>query len=836
MTTLIGFEVRASAVRQPLWLGLQPVAALWFPADWYAEPERARRLLAQWRPGATALRFTQGDLLRFAEPVEMACDALGGWPLRLRGHGLSSAPMTAAESAAAPAADVWIVEGGQVTALNLADGAPLDPARWLAVDAYALHDTYDCSATLPAAVERGPPQARELREVLNGKIAEPSAEQRAFLRAMSEHSARASAGPANASSKAAGSRVVASSKLGGIVNSPLVRGGAAVLVILGLILLIASVDLRRISLALLAGLIGYVAWSRLVVGTAKLFGGSEAVAAERTAAPGRPSAGTIPARQGETKPQAWRQWLARLAMISQVSRLLGRQQAAYVRKMMELFESGQLEDALRHAIPLGGDSPSLGQAFGTPGPRADLSLSRGIGPRAAIGLGMDAATYLRRLYRQSFEKLDREGRIDEAVFVLAELLESRTEALDYLEKHGRHAQAAELALAWDQPPEVIVRLHCLAGDWRRAVAVARRDNAFGNAVVQLEKKWPDVAARLREEWAQALAAQGEWLRAVEVIWPIAARRQQAAEWLLSAEAAGGRLGAAALVKRAVLMPDTLKDCAAQLEELRDGADLHAQRHAMAQAILALQTPHPQAAKLARVIGPGLLADQATDHARLSRHELQRVMGLGGDVLFEVDAPLAQLPTAQVKSLVSHATVLNGAVPDAGGLNIHDAVVLDDGRYLVALGEAGAAVVDSRGKLLARFAVPAYRIVIAHSRQVALVMAPRDRLWRVSRLDLTHRRVVDLGVAELGHVAFEFDGIAWTVAAGSRLRVLDTQHSLQDVLWQVADLPGTAVGLSSQADLEQVILAVDPGRLELWRYGLPLRRLLSRGEPVETAPA
>jgi hypothetical protein len=439
------------------------------------------------------------------------------------------------------------------------------------------------------------------------------------------------------------------------------------------------------------------------------------------------------------------------------------------------------------------------------------------------------------LYRQSFEKLDREGRIDEAVFVLAELLEAKLEALDYLEKHERHAQAAELALAWEQPAEVIVRLHCLAGDWRRAVAVARRDNAFAGAVLQLENKWPDVAARLREEWAQALAARGDWLGALDAIWPLPGCRHQAATWLTNAEAAGGRLSAAALVKRAVLLPDTLHDCALRLQDLRDDADEHAQRNAMAQALLALREKPSGAVQLARIIGPACVADHAAGSGVLSRNDLQRLLTLGGDRLFEVDMPPTRLPAHESQPLVQRSEALAGEVPDAGNLGLCDVAALDDGRFLVALGEAGAAIVDTHGKLEARFVVPAYRIVIAHSRQVVLVMAPRDSLWRVSRLDLTHRRVTDLGVAELGHVANEFDGIAWTVLEGSRLRVLDTQRSLHEVLWQVTDLPGRASGLSTQSNLEQVVMANDQGQLELWRYRLPQRRLISRGELVPDAP-
>ena len=48
-------------------------------------------------------------------------------------------------------------------------------------------------------------------------------------------------------------------------------------------------------------------------------------------------------------------WKSRLGMV------LGRRHAAYLRRMLELFDRGELEQALRHAIPLGDGSGGDGQ-------------------------------------------------------------------------------------------------------------------------------------------------------------------------------------------------------------------------------------------------------------------------------------------------------------------------------------------------------------------------------------------------------------------------------------------------------------------------------------------
>jgi hypothetical protein len=252
---------------------------------------------------------------------------------------------------------------------------------------------------------------------------------------------------------------------------------------------------------------------------------------------------------------------------------------------------------------------------------------------------------------------------------------------------------------------------------------------------------------------------------------------------------------------------------------------------MAEALLALKERHPRATQLASIIAPAVLADQIAGHGQLAKNDVQRLLTLAGNAWLHADLPSSGLPGAGGQDLTTHDAVLQGQLPEPGHWPILDAVTLDNGMYLVALGEAGAAIVDRHGKLTARFSVPAQRLVIAHSRQIALAMAPRDQAWRVSRLDIANRRASDLGMAEFEHVATEFDGIAWTVASDSRLRVLDTQNSLHEVLWQVTDLPGRVRALSVNTQVEQIVVAPKHGEPEVWRYSLPLRRLTARGESV-----
>lgn len=839
----------AAQVRHPLLKGRQPVAGLWFPSDWLDEAARARRIVDAWHAGAQAFRFAEGDLLCFAAPVSLDCDHAIGWPLRREGQALCSAELDPAERAELPPADLWLVNGGEALALRLAQAEPLDPSLWLAPGPM-LFDTFDCREALPEPVVLDV-EGRTPREVLGDAVPPASAAQAEFLKALAERAQR--------------QRVLGKAEAGprGSPGSTRRDGGSGISMraVAWLCGIAAALFLAR---ALFYGLSGSTAtpasshvaspqadasslWVSLIVfGLALLLArwGLRRNAREWDSTPRhavRPqrAAGPSPAslkQRGTARPgrSRWRDWAARMAITSQLSRLLGRRQAAYLNRMLKMFDDGDLEQALRHAIPLGGDMQSLGQAFGTPGPRGDLSLNASPGQGASIHLGNDFEVHLRQLYRKTFEKLDREGRVDEAVFVLAELLQARQEALDYLEKHQRHAQAAELALAWDWPPAVIVRLLCLSGDWRRALAVARRDNAFASAVLQMHDRWPDAANRLREEWGQALAQQGEWLKAVDAVWPAAALREQAAAWLLAAEAAGGQLAARALVQRALLLPDTLHACADRLRSLRDDPSLHGERAALAAALNAM-TGHTDASRgLVAVLMPALLADQSQGRGRFDKKTMQSLMRLNPDTLLQADLPGGELPAAEAMPLLKQSAPPSFEAPAAGAHAVLDAVLLDEGRYLVATGEAGALMTDATGRVLARFAVPAYRLVVAHSGQLALALAQRDGLWRVSRIDLVQRQVSDLGLSEIDHFAGEFDGIGWTVARGRRVQVIDTARSLRDVLWQVNDLPGVVIELSATREMEQFIVDDDMHGPSLWRYQCPQRRLLNR-EPLTVSP-
>lgn len=555
----------------------------------------------------------------------------------------------------------------------------------------------------------------------------------------------------------------------------------------------------------------------------------------RGAGPGRaPTAGAVPARRTPPPPTAWRQWLERLAVASRASSLLGARQGAYLRRLMQQFDRGDLLEALRHALPIDGQDASVGAGFGLPGRRADLGLHG----KASYGLNIDigemARELLRKRYRAAFQRLDRDGRIDEAAFVLAELLNVRQEALDYLLRHQRNGQAAELALGWDMPADTVIRLLMLAGDQERAVLVARRDGAFASAVAMLENGHPEHALALRREWGQALVEQGRWLAAVDAVWPDPGSREQAARWLLAAEEAGAELSAAALVQRAALLPDTLVHYAARIDALADPAAPPAPRAALGQALAAHKGQNRALALLATRVLPALAADRALAANELDAQQLQRLLKLSRDPWLQADLPALRTPPLPRQRLWDGTgEPARLRLDAAAGLQRPlDVAALGGGRYLVALGEAGVAVVDRQGQCLRRYPVPASHLVIGDSGQVALAVIRRDAIARVARLDLVRHRADDLGAMRLQFFADRYDGIAWPVVADERIAVLDAARPGLDALWSVGDLGGPVVAAQYFAG-DEVYLVREREYASAWHYRTGARRALVSRNPIRS---
>lgn len=553
-----------------------------------------------------------------------------------------------------------------------------------------------------------------------------------------------------------------------------------------------------------------------------------------------PATGAPNLKTRDNAGDALRRLMAHMAMQSGLFKTLGRSQARALLRSMDMFERGDLEAALRHAIPLGGAGgewapPPL---LGMPGMRGDLSISPWRGAaRGSLNFGPDIEAKLRAMYRRAFEQLRDTGDFDKAAFVLAELLQNSEEAVAFLEEHGRMELAAQIAEARDLAPGLVVRQWWLAGKRERAVQLAKLRNAFADAIVRLERdpKQSAEATAMRLLWGHQLAASGRFGAAVEAVWPAEEGRPFARRWL--------RLGLeenpfdVRLLCRALeLEPRSWSEWQPLLHALwqSKSEDAPANRVRFARELIKSQTQGDAKATLsvaARATVRAHIGDVAAGRERLDKSEWERLQTLAGDAILRADA---RLPTTldTRKPATPIEIELRG---NEGTLAPRDAVRLESGELLVALGEAGAQLRSRDGRVKAHFDVPAHEIVRPFDGTGFLLLVPRDESMRVSKLDLRTRQTSVWGDLRLSCFAREFDGALWFVASAGRVRALDVSARSPVSLWDSGDLNGEAQDMA----IAPGSLAVLVSRLgtdkqsfsfESWRFELPSLVLRQRLTP------
>ncbi|WP_343730883.1 bpX6 domain-containing protein [Duganella sp.] len=767
-------------IRRPLYEAMQHIHALWFDLEIIGEAAARCRVLGHWTPGSRLYQVHGGLLLILGTPRHAHCANMNGLPLCEENGVLSSAPLAQDERGATPPSCIWLVQGAHAHLISLAHVPCIDPSTWLALD------------MLPLVMPLGPPQtglhdmgtqpepAVPLRAVFGDKVPPASARREAMLRKL-QHPTRH--------------------------HSHALQGAVAALGVLGL--------LAGASMGLLGWGAGLLGWGR---STDK---GLRPDQQGRVSA-ARNSAGLSPLAKRLSA------LAARLAVLSGAAKVVGWRQALYLRKMLELLEQGNMQEGLRHAIPLDG-KPADRPAMGTPRPRASLEIGAHDGISVGIGLNVQLREHLRVTYRRTFERLDREGKIDEAAYVLAELLKCHAEAVDYLERKERLTQAAQLAETLVLPAETAVRLWLLAGNTERVMHLARLTQTFGAAVTLLENKKNPQAAAMRVWWAQDLAQRGRLCEAADAIWPLENQREQALTWLLEAEHAGGMLGTRALLRKLTLMPDSLAASEAYVLQLLSDHSVHGpqRRWQLATELLGLSTHSTATRRIATELLRPLLAERMAGQNQLDKQALNKLLDLSGNAALRVDLPQFKLEAGRAAlALAARSERLCLHQQERGLMTIHDAHRLPDGHYLLALGEAGVLRIDRHGRQVMQFPVPATRLVLAEGGQRALALVQRNAMWRVSRIDLISRRVSDWIVQPLRFWAAQYDGLLWNAVIDNRLVALDTSKDQLAVSWQIADLPGEICAMADDGKLQTLLLA-NPNELQQWRYHLPSRRLMQR---------
>ncbi|WP_369182029.1 bpX6 domain-containing protein [Streptomyces sp. Y1] len=836
--------------------------------------EAAERVLSHWQDGARLLELPDGRwVLTLPAPVRTRPDRAPGEPLRAVGGALVAA---GADQRALDGGDVLLVAGGLTYRHAIAGMRPLDPAHWLDPTGIAVHRLGPVGT--PAAPEPVEEDEALRPPVVDLRAAAGVRERSSWAaRLLGERRPRRPQRPRPPRSLAGRP---------GDPTYPRPPAGRPAPPVWPNALFLAAV---------LCGALPYLPsavergeseiWSVIPVLTAASIGlavlpWAKARRDRKAAAPQHAGAARQSgAPDGPRKSAAARrprgQWLARLALRSPAGTLFQRRQARYVARLARSFRQRRWEDALRDAVRLAGDAgrgpggllalrlPARFRGALRPDPR-----ERAGAPAAMPISGPTVHGFLNDLYREAAEALEREARIDEAAYVLADLLAEPAEAVALLERHGRVEQAAELAEGRGLPADQVVRLWWRAGQRERAVRIAHRRGAFAAAVERLAATDPQAARELRTAWAAHCREAGDRLGAVDAVWPDAALRPTAVGDLREAVLLGGAARGRALVHLLALGPAGRAADAATGPEARTAHDARTAADArnaaeviagLALATLAADAPDSERAAALTALATVPAADPAVDR-QLATAALRAVtrgggFGDGGDTttqrarytrLSQRADPLAaaDLPKPRLAAPTPGTPLEVTAADRPGTLPVLDAARLDSGAVLVACGHAGVRLLGPDGRTRARWDVPADELVLADHGGSALLVARYGEVRDIARLDLVTRAVERWTTLRVRGLARSYDGRRLvTVDPDGTIAVLDTRTARptvvhrelggdQRLLGAIARTPDSCAGL--------VHTHPAPGShrvemSELWQWEQPDWTLRGRSHLNRTGP-
>jgi hypothetical protein len=515
-------------------------------------------------------------------------------------------------------------------------------------------------------------------------------------------------------------------------------------------------------------------------------------------------AGDAPAGDAPAAPTAswWERTLSQAAKSlwgARLERYLGARQAKYLNDVVEMFEEGRLQEALKRAIPLGGGGPAGAEkpvSWSIPRPRDALDIRLSPVTTQTAATPTDLHERLKSLYRNAVERLEGEGKAEEAAFVLAELMREPEAAVSLLERHGRLEAAAALADRARMSAEVRVRQWMRAGDRARAFALARRHRCYEAAATLLARDAPELAAWLRAEHARHLARTGDLAAAVKAGERVPEMRDEVLGWMDALIARGGPDAARALPSRLLADEGSFDDIRARVLGLCAATDARAERWALARALDTALRAKPSAAleTLARPVIRALVRDAAQRGDHEEAVFVTQLAQRAADRALAVDLP--RWPTFTREPLESMKGA-PGAEPrvslvvergDIGLRAVEDLARLPDGRVILAMGESGAELWSRGGRLLRRFDEPCARLVISDHGDRALALAPRGAFWRVAVLELDTGAARPWGDLRLDAWTDDFDGDAWPVSMGGQVLELDATDAAPSVLRVLAEAP------------------------------------------------
>ncbi|MCP4215014.1 MAG: hypothetical protein GY765_10170 [bacterium] len=762
-------------IRSSIFNGTPQAKGLYIPTHINSEQEVRGRILENWQPGALVYRIAGGYCLLFPHPLMLRSDAVYGQLLVEAAGALSSVPLSAAEKKRLKPApgSVILVERGAAECYALTPDKKVAVGSWLDISLYA-----DCPATT-----LGEPPAPDPPET-------PS-------RPMEPHDILSSETPADDP---------------GDENLP---GGTGK---------------KK----------GDGIFSRLSEKGRKLFSRSSRSREQDSQSPQKSTgksraAGSRTGRDSaaqNTGPNYFKRMFDRFMTETGASTLYQRQHARFVAHMTRLFQQRQWTEALSHGIP-------LSRGKGASRPVLRFLKRRGIVGTGSVfnrfsgGIAMETDLYnhLYQMYTRSFEMLDREGNVERAAYILDILLEQHERAATYLESRGKFKQAAQLAETRNLDPALTARLWLAAGDIPKALGIAMNHKVFLPVLNYLEEKDKKAAEKWRFFWARDLANTGDYAMAVEVSRPLPFVRHLSKKWIELALDTGGTMKSRVLAFSLQMCPERFEETAKSvLHLLTETNDTAASDRRSFIEFLLRAEPTPHVRVMARETFRAMAADIGRGDCVWAKKQLRKMAALsgGGALEAEIDFQTNTPRLTSRKKGPSPDNPINVCITDRGTTPIRDAVVLENNRVLVALGETGIIVMGSDGKQLFFSSLPADDIVLSDHENLALGIIKRDDVYSVSKIDLGLRTANFWRHCSFHAFARRYSGSSWFVGDGRELLKLNMYSENYSALWHVPDLPGEISTISySPRELHVVLLDKD---WQHWHYELPGLRLDSLHTP------
>jgi hypothetical protein len=335
--------------------GTLPASGFLLESELVGEAEARHRILALWQSKSRVYGLKDGLLLLLPNPVLVTAEEAIGTPLVYHDGFLLGAPLSVKELRAlqAPFGSLVRVRGGRITFETLDENLFEKPENWIDTSGFEFVQGESLGAvpSKPALVAQ--PEVLDLREKLGG-LPKPPVELNELLALLKTGKAPQ--------------------------RDPDARG-------------FLRFSFRRVSgsirewFRMLASL-----WPRTTDQSESLTGAKQSVFATRPV----------------SRFSIWLNSLVtRLAMVPRFARVLGWRQGRYLSRVMDMFEHGDIDEALRHAIPLSSIADSPIMRFSFWGPRyqtesahqpcrAPIKLDNSIGtitlftPKSALSFNIPA--------------------------------------------------------------------------------------------------------------------------------------------------------------------------------------------------------------------------------------------------------------------------------------------------------------------------------------------------------------------------------------------------------------------------------------------------------------